>query len=125
MQLLVTFDSNESFLTLEVGQDMTLLDLMGLIEIEGEIPADKQIVYYNSKQLSETDQSLKSLGFTDGDMILVRDKEAVAKFLEEERQRFMSSQQQLRLSGDNDQNGANLYVTPDISPSCMYTNYWF
>lgn len=88
MQLLVTFDSNENFLTVDVGLDMTLLDLMGLIEIEGDIPADKQIVYYNSKQLSETNQQLRSFGFTEGDMILVRNKDAVAQVLARERERF-------------------------------------
>lgn len=108
MQLLVTFDSDENFLTLDVGLDMTLLDLIGLIEIESQIPADKQIIYYNTKQLSENDKPLKSFGFTEGDMILVRNKDAVAEFLQQERQRFAASQQAAPSTAGSDPEGANL-----------------
>ncbi|KAF5092157.1 hypothetical protein D0Z00_004709 [Geotrichum galactomycetum] len=87
MQLLVTFESNENFLTLDVGPDMTLPDLMGLIEIEGQIAAEKQIIYYNNKRLtSEPTRSLKEYGFSDGDMILVRNKDALSEILNQERQ---------------------------------------
>ncbi|CDO52495.1 hypothetical protein DV495_000219 [Geotrichum candidum] len=87
MQLLVTFESHENFLTLDVGPDMTLPDLMGLIEIEGQIAAEKQVIYYNNKRLtSEPTRSLKEYGFSDGDMILVRNKDAVSEILNQERQ---------------------------------------
>lgn len=114
MQLLVTFDSNESFLTLDVGEDMTLRDLMGLIEIEGSIPADKQIVYYNAKQLTDADESLKTLGFTEGDMILVRNKEAVQAFLEQERARYAAERSMQPHNGDAeeaDESGARFNET--------------
>jgi DNA damage-inducible protein 1 len=92
MQLLVTFESNENFLTLDVGPDMTLPDLMGLIEIEGQIAAEKQIIYYNNKRLtSEPTRGLKEYGFSDGDMILVRNKDALSEILNQERQLLTSS----------------------------------
>lgn len=111
MQLLVTFDSNENFLTVDVGLDMTLLDLMGLIEIEGDIPAEKQIVYFNAKQLSETDQPLRSFGFSEGDMILVRNKDAVAQVLARERELYAADNANSQSSyGEIDENGTRLYV---------------
>lgn len=111
MQILVTFDSNESFLTLDVGEDLSLTGLMGIIATECDIPADKQIVYYNAKQLTEVEKDLKSLGFSEGDMILVRNKDEVQQFLEQERSRYVTENANGNNTGEIDEDGRNFDQT--------------
>lgn len=114
MQLLVTFESNENFLTIDVGPDMTLPDLMGLIEIEGQISAEKQIIYYNNKQLtSETDRTLKGYGFSDGDMILVRNKDALVDIFNQERQLLTSSSVEASNPRGNSQSSGEIDTNGD------------
>lgn len=112
MQLLVTFESNEQFLTLDVGIDMTLPDLMGLIEIEGEIPANKQIIYFQNKQLTPNPtDTLTTYGMADGDMILVRSKDVINEILAQERHAMGASSYAGSSSEDIDVNGDNFNET--------------
>ena len=60
-------------MNLEVGKDMEIADLKGMIEGDTSIPANRQLIYYHDKVLNDNTQTLESVGIIDQDMLDVHE----------------------------------------------------
>ncbi|SJM87297.1 probable DNA damage-inducible protein 1 [Zygosaccharomyces bailii] len=76
MNLTVSNESTEQvYGPLEVSDEMTLQDLIALIEIECGFQQSKHDLYHNASALNPTDsRTLAALGLADNDLLLIRNK---------------------------------------------------
>ena len=61
----------EETMHLEVGKDMEIANLKGMIEGDTSIPVDRQLIYYHNKVLNDNTQTLESVGLADQDVLEV------------------------------------------------------
>jgi DNA damage-inducible protein 1 len=68
----ITITNGIDLQTIDIDQDMTLADLKALIEADLKIPIPQQQCFLNNVFLQGNGQSLRSLGITPDDVILVQ-----------------------------------------------------
>jgi DNA damage-inducible protein 1 len=68
----ITITNGIDLQTIDIDQEMTLEDLKALIEADLKVPIPQQQCFLNNVLLQGNGQSLKSLGITPDDIILVQ-----------------------------------------------------
>lgn len=92
--------TDQVFGPLEVNGDMTLPDLVALMQLDCGFDENKHDLYYNMKVLNPNDSAtLKEVGLTDDDLLLIRKKATAASadvsddaFVEQFRQELLQNQ---------------------------------
>lgn len=87
MNITLSFDSelaDREFIPVEVSGDMSMDDFMAYIEAESTIPQSSQILIFKGEAIptgtdAQKQATLIQVGFTNGDMVLVRDIRKVAE----------------------------------------------
>ncbi|ORX49770.1 hypothetical protein DM01DRAFT_1100331 [Hesseltinella vesiculosa] len=73
MHLTITSTSDEIY-NVEVDSQMTLEDLKALLETECGLAPERQALYFNGNELTESKKTLELYGINDYDMLLVQQK---------------------------------------------------
>ncbi|XP_066462391.1 protein DDI1 homolog 2 [Eleutherodactylus coqui] len=69
-------DLSEITFSLEVDQDFELENFRALCELESGIPAAESLIIYAEQPLTDNQRSLSSYGLKDGDVVVLRQKDA-------------------------------------------------
>lgn len=69
-------DLSEVTFSLEVDPDFELENFRALCELESGIPSDQALILYAERPLTDNQRSLSSYGLKDGDVVILRQKEA-------------------------------------------------
>ncbi|KAM9298970.1 protein DDI1 homolog 2 isoform 1-T1 [Gastrophryne carolinensis] len=69
-------DLSELTFSLDVDPDFELGNFRALCELESGVPADQALIVYAERPLTNDQQSLSSYGLKDGDVVVLRQKEA-------------------------------------------------
>ncbi|XP_062486167.1 protein DDI1 homolog 2 isoform X2 [Pezoporus occidentalis] len=70
-------DRSELTFSLQVDADFELQNFRALCELESGIPASESQIVYAERPLTDNNRSLASYGLKDGDVVILRQKEAV------------------------------------------------
>ncbi|UZJ51665.1 hypothetical protein CBS101457_000985 [Exobasidium rhododendri] len=75
---MITVATDEDTFSIDGDLDMTLENLMAILEADSAIPADSQLLYCNGKLLAGTTTTLTNLGVKDDDLLLLQRKDVAA-----------------------------------------------
>ncbi|GFS31708.1 ubiquitin family protein [Actinidia rufa] len=70
MKITVTLDADQQIVTLDVDRDESVENLKALLEVETQVPLQRQQLLFNGKEMSNADK-LSALGVNDGDLIMM------------------------------------------------------